>query len=216
MGDRTLPEETYSSFPEHFSKTLTLDSTDQATSPQNRSIRLGNIYDIPRLCAISGSATKKFASIPTLADLANDYEEPLTVQQWLTVGNVYIVEEDSLPLGFIAAHPMDNTIYIAEIAVHSDHQGKGIGGVLLKAVCRWATERARYEGSAKARVSLTTYPDVPWNGRWYARFGFREVEADVVGPWHVEKMTKDGNERRLVREGYRRCCMLWETATMVS
>lgn len=202
----------YSNFPEVFSKSLSLDDTDRSDT-KTRELRLGNIHDIPRLCAISGSATKKFGSIPILADLAEDYEEPLTIQKWLTIGNVYLVEEDEIPLGFIAAYPLDNTIYIAEVAVDADHQRKGIGGVLLKAVCRWATERASYEGSSKARVSLTTYPDVPWNGPWYQKFGFEEVDAEVVGPWHVEKMTKDADERRLVRDGYRRCCMLWETKT---
>jgi GNAT superfamily N-acetyltransferase len=178
-----------------------------------RRLRTATVDDIPRLCAISCSATKKFSSILELADLADDQEEPLTIQQWLALGNIYLVEAKDLPVGFIAAHPLDNTIYIAEIAVHEDNQSKGLGEMLLKAVCRWAVERATFEGSTKARVSLTTYPDVPWNGPWYQKFGFLETDASEVGPWHLERMTKDENEKRLVRPGYRRCCMLWETST---
>lgn len=178
-----------------------------------RRLRTATVDDIPRLCAISFSATKKFGSIPTLADLADDQEEPLTIQQWLVLGNVYLVEVKDSPVGFIAAHPLDNTIYIAEIAVHADNQNNGLGEMLLQTVFRWAVDRARYEGSSKARVSLTTYPDVPWNGPWYQKYGFAETEASEVGPWHEERMTKDENERRLVRDGYRRCCMLWETST---
>ena len=207
MPDTYLDPKQYAELPSEFARAVRLDSIDQKPT---RNLRLATIHDIPRLCAISFSATKKFATIPTLADLADDYDEPLIFQQRLALGNIYIVSEDETAIGLIAAYPMDNTIYIAEVAVHSDHQGKGLGQILLKAVFRWTTERAKYEGKPQARVSLTTYPDVPWNGPWYKKFGFEELEACDIGPWHVEKMTTDADERRLVRPGYRRCCMLWQ------
>ncbi len=203
----------YRRMSEAFDGSAALDGEKDVTGQR---LRTATIDDIPRLCAISSSATKKFATIPDLADLADDQEEPLTIQKWLALGNIYVVDIDEIPVGFVAAHPMDNTIYIAEISVHADHQGKGIGTLLVKAVLRWAIGRARYEGSLQARVSLTTYPDVAWNGPWYVKFGFSEADASDVGPWHVDKMERDASERRLVRPGYRRCCMLWQASTQKS
>ena len=62
-----------------------------------------------------------------------------------------------------------------------------------------------------ARVTLTTFADVSWNGPWYRKHGFSEVAAEALGPEHVHKMLYDEEERGLVRPGYRRCCMIWES-----
>ena len=76
--------------------------------------------------------------------------------------------------------------------------------MLLEAAFQWAESIAREKGRETARVSLTTYLDVPWNGPWYRKHGFVEVNAEQIGSWHVEEM------KYLVRPGWRRCCMLWE------
>ena len=111
-------------------------------------------------------------------------------------------------IGMIAALPRDSTVYVHEVVMRSEFAGKGIGRVLLKKVFEWAREEAKKTGT-QARVSLTCYADVPWNGSWYRKNGFREVDVRDVGPWHVSKMEYDEKVRGLPREGYRRCCMLW-------
>ncbi len=182
-----------------------------ATSEETeRRVRIATTADIDSIWAIDSSATQKFASIPTLADLAKSEDTPEKFHQWLQKGRIYIVEDQGKVAGFIAANIVDDVLYIAEVAVHTDHQGKGVGLTLLNAIFEWAHEIAYENGSGTARVSLTCYPDVPWNGPWYRRQGFREVDAESVGPWHVQKMAWDGGERDLVRPGYRRCCMIWE------
>ena len=102
----------------------------------------------------------------------------------------------------IAALPRDDTIYIHEVVMRSEFAGRGIGRVLLKMVFDWARQ-------AEKQVSLTCYADVPWNGPWYRKNGFKEVDVGSIGPWHVSKMEYDEKVRGLPREGYRRCCMLW-------
>ncbi|KAK3683067.1 hypothetical protein LTR37_020605 [Vermiconidia calcicola] len=188
-----------------------------ATSSKNLmqisyTIRRASSADITRIGAISLSATKKFSSIPALADLGQDEEEPATIQKWLSLGRIYLAgEEEGKPLGFLAACPMDDVLYIAEISTHGSSQGQGVGSALLDAVLQWAKNRAAQDSTSTERVSLTTYADVPWNGPWYRKRGFKEVDAAGLGPRHVEKMTKDKQERHMVRPGYRRCCMLWES-----
>lgn len=182
------------------------------TAPRSH-IRICNATasNISQICAISDSATKKFATISALKDLADDLQEPVQVQKWLAQGRIYLAVSSGEPIGFIAAYPIDDAVYIAEVAVIESFQGKGVGGKLVDAAIQWALVRCLHDGLKSAKVSLTTYADVPWNGVWYRKRGFREVDPVVAGPWHVEMAADD--KIKLERPGYRRCCMLWESET---
>ena len=192
----------------------------QSTNQGPYTLRIANKDDIPQLCQIERSATARFGSIPELAFLVEgDVLAATKVVEWLHTGRIYALHEqqqqqqqqqDRKIIGFVAAHPMDTTLYIAEISVLTDQHGKGAGSILLNAIFDWARELKREGRSTHARVSLTTYADVAWNGPWYRKRGFREVPAESLGPKHVDKMSHDQGERNLVRPGFRRCCMLWE------
>ena len=56
------------------------------------------------------------------------------------------------------------------------HGHRGLGTRLLKTVCQWSDERG-YPG-----VTLSTFRDVPWNGPYYARHGFRVLAPEELGP----------------------------------
>ena len=194
-----------------------LEAFDRAASnskgqPESH-IRICNATtsNISQISAISGSATKKFGTIPALSDLANDQEEPIQIQNWLAQGRIYLAVSKGEPVGFVAAYPMDGAVYIAEVSVIESFQGKGVGGKLVDAAIQWALVRCMHDGLKSARVSLTTYADVSWNGKWYAKRGFKEVNPAVIGPWHAEMAADD--KMKLERPGYRRCCMLWENET---
>jgi GNAT superfamily N-acetyltransferase len=178
-------------------------------------IRDASTKDIPPLCAIGNAAVTKFGSIPELAHLVGTGEDTAMskkIKQSLDRGRIFVAEHEGQAIGFLGTFDMDSTIYIAEISVHPDFNGKGVGGMLMEAVFAWARKRALEKGDAVARVSLTTYVEVSWNGPWYQRKGFREVDAASIGPEHAEKMRYDREERGLVKPGYNRCCMLWEQA----
>jgi GNAT superfamily N-acetyltransferase len=164
--------------------------------------------DRPTLSAIELDAVSVFSRIPELADLSRIQVPAEQLESWILNGRVYIANDDGKPVGFVAAVPMDTTLYIAEISTIPEYQGKGVGSVLIEAVFAQARETTVPE--QKTRVSLTTYREVPWNGRWYLKRGFKEVDAEALGPKHIAKMVYDREERKLVRPGYTRCCMLWE------
>lgn len=170
-------------------------------------VRQASVDDIGTISAIDSSASERFRSIPALADLAGDNESTEKINKWLENGRVYIVEDNPKSIGFIAAHAEDSVIHVDEIAVSLENQGKGAGTMLLDAVADWACEMLCQSGASTARVSLTTYPDVSWNGPWYRKYGFEEVDAESVGAWLV---AQESEERWLIREGYRRGCMLLE------
>ena len=179
-----------------------------AEDEQHSRLRVATEHDVPTILRISSSATKKFSSIRELADLAEDEETPYKIRQWLGLGRIYLAEEAGEGIGIIAAYPMDDALYIAEVSVSSNHQRKGIGGMLLEAVFAWAMANSNNDTIA-SRVSLTTYADVKWSGPWYRKYGFEEVDPNMIGPHHAHKMEIDEEERALVRPGYRWCCMLW-------
>ena len=174
-------------------------------------LRAATNTDIPRICHVDTDASSRFASIPALSDLADGSHGPLEphkVQEWLDQGDVYVVEDGTSLSGFVAAQPKDGVLYVAELSVLESRQGHGIGSMLLDRIINQARQEAGASGGTSARVSLTTYADVAWNGPWYRKRGFREVEPESVGSWHVEKARQD--DRDLARPGFRRCCMLRE------
>ena len=172
-------------------------------------LRKATKEDKSTLNTVELSAASIFERIPELADLKGTHASSEEIENWLTNGRIYIAEDISKPVGFVAAIPMDTALYIAEISTIVEYQGKGVGSALIGAVIDWAREE--FTGAkTKPRVTLTTYREVPWNGPWYRRRGFKEVDAGAIGPKHHAKMVYDQEERNFVRPGYTRCCMLWE------
>ncbi|KAF1972062.1 acyl-CoA N-acyltransferase [Bimuria novae-zelandiae CBS 107.79] len=172
-------------------------------------IRQATEDDLEALTTVELSATSIFGTIPALADLSSNHASPDQLRQWFSTGRIYIAEDNGKPVGYVSAVPMDAVLYIAEISTIPESQGKGIGSALIQTVFAYARECVQAT-KEQPRVSLTTYREVAWNAPFYRRRGFKEVDAEALGPKHVAKMTLDREERDLWRPGYTRCCMLWE------
>jgi GNAT superfamily N-acetyltransferase len=84
------------------------------------------------------------------------------------------VAGEDIPVGFIVVDLIDGRAHVEQVSVHPDHAGRGIGGMLIDHVDRWAAERGM--GS----LSLVTFRAVPWNGPYYARLGFREMAPEEI------------------------------------
>ena len=180
-----------------------------SSSPTSYTFRRATEKDIDTLTAIETNAASIFKDIPELADLGGSHVAVETIHDWLSNGRVYIAEDNGTPAGFVAAIPRDTAVYVAEVSTLPAYQGKGVGTALLGLVMDWARERAASTDD-RPRVSLTTYREVSWNAPWYRKLGFKEVEPETIGPKHVQKVRYDREERNLERNGYTRCCMLWE------
>jgi GNAT superfamily N-acetyltransferase len=74
------------------------------------------------------------------------------------------------PIGFVQVDEVDGLAHISELGVVPRWMKQGIGTALLERACEWA--RAHHYPA----VTLITYADVPWNGRYYAARGFIEIE----------------------------------------
>ena len=65
-----------------------------------------------------------------------------------------------------SSEPLDDALFIVEIAVHQQWQGRGIGRMMLTRVA----DTARAMGYPA--LTLTTFREVPWNAPFYTRLGF--------------------------------------------
>ncbi|EXG79361.1 GNAT family N-acetyltransferase [Cryptosporangium arvum] len=79
------------------------------------------------------------------------------------------------PVGFAAVDAVDGAAHLSQLSVDAAYGRQGHGRGLLAAVIGWARR-----GGFPA-VTLTTFRDVPWNGPFYRRYGFVELdEADLT------------------------------------
>lgn len=74
---------------------------------------------------------------------------------------------DDQPIGFLLSEPLDDALFIVEIAVHQAWQGRGIGRMMLEQVIETARQ------AAYPAVTLTTFRDVPGTRRFTRDWGFQ-------------------------------------------
>jgi GNAT superfamily N-acetyltransferase len=73
-------------------------------------------------------------------------------------------------VGFACVEVVDGAAHIWQVSVDPRAARRGRGRALVEAVCDWAV------ANGLPAVTLTTFSDVAWNGPFYARLGFREIE----------------------------------------
>ena len=126
--------------------------------------------DVTALPAIERAAGERFRDYPELAWLAEG--EVISAEQHLDYaerGLSWLALANDQPVGFILAELHASSLFIVELSVHLDWQGKGIGRRLIACVADQARKRRL------ASLTLTTFRDVPWNAPFYARLGFEMI-----------------------------------------
>lgn len=136
----------------------------------NITVRPTRPGDVTALAAIEHAAGQRFRDYPELAWLAEG--EVISAEQHLDYaerGLSWLALANDQPVGFILAELHASSLFIVELSVHLDWQGKGIGRRLIACVA----DQARKRGLAS--LTLTTFRDVPWNAPFYARLGFEMI-----------------------------------------
>jgi len=149
-------------------------------------IRRARYTDVPQLGPVERSAAELFRS----ANLDFLLDGPTVDQTFLVAminANHLWVAVDRMddPIGFVGGENIEGNFHIVEISVARLFQGKGVGRALMTRM----TEDIRREGYNA--ITLTTYRDLDWNGRWYTRMGFLEMNVESMGPdywkiWQIE------------------------------
>lgn len=105
-------------------------------------------------------------------------------------------DERDRPVAYAMAKVAGRCVLVEQVSVHPDHARRGIGARLLDEIGAWG-ERAGREA-----LVLTTYADVPWNGPYYRRLGFRVLEGGEFPEW-LRAARADESARGLDRYGRR-------------
>jgi GNAT superfamily N-acetyltransferase len=102
------------------------------------------------------------------------------------------------PIGFVGGEYLNGNFHIVEISVAKEFQGKGVGKALMTAMVQQVS-REGYKS-----ITLTTYKNLPWNGPWYSRMGFFEVNAQDMGKEYLDILASEAQHGLDLRS---RCVM---------
>lgn len=139
-------------------------------------VRPSVLDDIPELRDVEVDAGQIFREVGLGAIADGDPPEAATLAAHVRDGTAWTAELDSAVVGYAIASAVDGEGHLDQVSVRRTAAGRGIGHLLIDAVCRWALTEG-YEA-----LTLTTFSEVPWNGPYYARLGFQVLPADRWGP----------------------------------
>jgi GNAT superfamily N-acetyltransferase len=104
-------------------------------------------------------------------------DEPLSDEANLNHEHVWVaVDQDDHPIAFAIVHLLSESVHLHELDVHPDYARQGLGRRLIATVADWARARGA------TALTLTTFGDVPWNGPYYTRLGFRTLDLNLIRP----------------------------------
>ena len=117
----------------------------------NITLRATTLADTAALPAIERSAGQRFLLIPELAWIAEDQMLSAAQHQaFAAAGMSWLAQVDALPVGFLVAETLGSSLFIAELSLHLEWQGKGIGRRLIE----YVAEQAHAKGYTLAEETL--------------------------------------------------------------
>jgi len=140
-------------------------------------IRVARAAEVPRLRDMDWDAGQIFRDIgmPEAAEF-----EPRTLDELADsqrAGLLWVAaDEGDEPASFLMAVLLDGCLHVEQLSTAPASARGGLGRALLDE----AADRARAGGLPA--LTLTTFADVPWNGPYYERCGFRVLAGDEITP----------------------------------
>jgi GNAT superfamily N-acetyltransferase len=118
-------------------------------------VRRPSLAELEACAGIERRAGELFRAVG-LDQVADD--EPFPVDE-LAAGDVWVAVEDGVVAGYVYSLVLDGTRHVEQVTVDPAFARRGVGARLLD-----------HLGDP---LTLTTFRDVPWNGPYYERLGFR-------------------------------------------
>jgi GNAT superfamily N-acetyltransferase len=134
-------------------------------------IRLATAADLAEIPRIELAAGELFRSVG-MAEVAEHAPPSAQVLEgYRAEGHAWVADDGSgTPVGFLLHEDVDGAAHVEQVSVRPDVARRGIGRALMD-------DLAARAGTA---LTLTTFVDVPWNGPYYTRLGFRVLTEDEV------------------------------------
>ncbi len=139
------------------------------------SIRLARLDDLDSLPDIERAANALFAAYGLAEQLSNVLTPIELLRAGVHADRLWVaVDEVDRPIGFALASVVGDDAHLDELDVHPAHGRRGLGALLVEAVCEWARAMGHHA------ITLTTLRHIPWNAPWYERLGFRVLEENEL------------------------------------
>jgi GNAT superfamily N-acetyltransferase len=140
------------------------------------SIRRGSAGDIPAMQDIERSAGELFTDLGMTAVVEDEPAAVAELAEYVDGGRAWVLVLDGAPVGYLLVDIVDGTAHIEQVSVRAEDAGQGFGRRLIDTAIGWAREHGY------PSVTLTTFTEVPWNGPYYRRLGFRPISVDEITP----------------------------------
>ncbi len=134
--------------------------------PPTTTVARGRCTSLPMLCD-RAAGNRPIQADSAVISAREHYQYLETDHSLLAIGG-------GEPVGFLLSEPLDDALFIVEIAVHQQWQGRGIGRMMLTRVA----DTARSMGYPA--LTLTTFREVPWNAPFYRGLGFTETAPNCA------------------------------------
>jgi GNAT superfamily N-acetyltransferase len=162
-------------------------------------IRAVRLDDLAVLVEIERAAGETFRTLGM--DMVAD-DDPGSVEEltpYADGGRAFVsVDAQDRPVGYVVLDVVDGAAHVEQVSAHPDNAREGVGRALIERAASWATAH-----DLRA-LTLTTYVDVPWNGPYYERLGFRYLAPEEETPGLRAIRT---HERTLGLDAWPRACM---------
>jgi GNAT superfamily N-acetyltransferase len=146
---------------------------------------------------VEAAAGRLFATIG-MTYVSDDPPPPLRLlREYQRSGRAWVaVDPEDRPVAYLLADLVDGNAHVEQVSVDPSAAHRGIGRSLIDHVTDWTRDQGL------SSVTLTTFADVPWNGPYYRRCGFRAVPEAEMGPelaalWAREQARELGRRRRV-------------------
>ncbi len=162
-------------------------------------VRRVRMDELERLRHIERAAGDMFRDLE-MFEIADD--EPASIEllaPFPAKGRAWgCANEDDQLVAYVLVDEIDGCGHILQVSVIPEYGRRGLGRALLQTAAGWA--RARHCPA----LTLTTFTEVPWNGPYYLRCGFRYLSPEETTPG---LRTIRSRERAAGLDRWPRACM---------
>lgn len=139
-------------------------------------IRLAEEDDLPMLREVERAAGRPFADVGMDLVASDEPPSPAVLREFQEAGRAWVAVVEDVPVAYLIAEVVDGCAHVEQVTVAPEHARRRIGAGLIEALAAWARE------GAVPALTLTTFTEVPWNGPYYLRLGFRYLDDDELTP----------------------------------
>ena len=149
-------------------------------------IRPGLEADLQRLVVVEVEAGQVFRTVG-MTEVAEDVPQIPDLREAVEAERLWVMEVGSEVAGYISAEVLDGNAHVAQVSVAPAYAGRALGRAMIEFLEDWG------RAAGCPATTLTTFRDVPWNGPYYLRLGYRVLRKEDTGPELARTMAHEAS-----------------------